>query len=151
MENPNDLKGNFSEKELKLHNLYMDIALRISQMSYAIRKKVGCIAVKDGRIISMGWNGTPSGFDNNCETENENGELVTKKEVLHAELNLFSKLAKSHESIVDADLYVTLSPCFDCSKLIMQAGVKRVFFNEMYRDTSALEFLNKANIKIYQI
>lgn len=140
----------FSLKELKLHSLYMDIATRISEMSYAQRKKVGCIAVKDGRIMSMGWNGTPSGFDNECE-EMVNGESVTKREVLHAELNMFSKIARSHENVDGADLYVTLSPCFDCSKLIMQSGIKRVFFKEEYRDNSALDFLAKANVDVYLV
>lgn len=126
----------------------MDIATRISEMSYAKRKKVGCIAVKDGRIMSMGWNGTPSGFDNECE-EIVNGEMVTKREVLHAELNMFSKIARCHDNVEGADLYVTLSPCFDCSKLIMQSGIKRVFFKEEYRDNSAIFFLEKANVEVY--
>lgn len=140
----------FSEKEMKLHNLYMDLAIRISQMSYAVRKKVGCIAVRNGRITSMGWNGMPSGFDNVCE-ETVNGELVTKREVLHAELNLFSKIATSNDTVEGADLYVTLSPCFECSKLIMQTKIKRVFYNEEYRDASALEFLQKAGIEVYYL
>ena len=140
----------FNPKEMKLHSLYMDIATRISEMSYAQRKKVGCIAVKDGRIMSMGWNGTPSGFDNDCEEWNGT-ELVTKREVLHAELNMFAKIAKSHENVENADLYVTLSPCFECSKLIMQSGIKRVFFKEEYRDKSAVDFLEKANIEVYML
>lgn len=144
-------QAKFTPKELKLHSLYIDIAERISMMSYAIRKKVGCIAVKDGRIISMGWNGTPHGFDNSCETIDQNGNMVTKKEVLHAELNMFAKIAKSHDRVDGADLYVTLSPCVECSKLIMQSGIKRVFFKETYRDTTAIEFLEKANIEIYQL
>lgn len=140
----------FTPKEMRLHNLWMDIAERISQMSYAQRKKVGCVAVKDGRIISSGWNGTPYGFDNTCEEEID-GVLVTKKEVLHAELNMYAKIAASHENIKGADIYVTLSPCMECSKLIMQTKIKRVFFKELYRDDSAIVFLEKAGVEIFQM
>lgn len=135
---------------MKLHNLYMDIAVRVSEMSYAQRKKVGCIAVKDGRIMSMGWNGTPAGFDNACE-EMIDGQLVTKMEVLHAELNMFSKIAKCHESVKHADLYVTLSPCTECAKLIIQSEIKRVIFKEEYRDNRAIMFLEKANIEVFML
>lgn len=128
----------------------MDIAMRISHMSYAVRKKVGCIAVRNGRITSMGWNGMPTGFDNVCE-ETIDGELVTKREVLHAELNLFNKLSTSHDTAEGADLYVTLSPCFECSKLIIGSKIKRVFYNEEYRDPSAIEFLQKAGVEVFYL
>jgi dCMP deaminase len=140
----------FSNKNLKLHIMYLDIAKRISEMSFAERKKVGCVSVKNGRIISMGWNGMPSKFTNVAEIKKD-GQLVTKKEVIHAEMNMFAKLAKSNDSIEGADLYVTLSPCFECSKLIMQSGIKRVFFIEKYRDNSPFIFLKRAKIKIYDM
>lgn len=123
------------------HKTYLEIAQLIGNHSYAERKKVGAIIVKAGRIISTGYNGTPSGFDNICEV---NG--TTKPEVLHAESNAIAKCAKSVESSEGSVLYVTLSPCFECCKLIIQSGIKEVYFSEMYRDPSGLELLSKANI-----
>lgn len=141
--------------------VYMKIALEVATMSYAERKQVGAILVKDGNILSMGFNGTPKGFDNVCEEPEmipykldalrSSGKMVTKKEVLHAESNAISKCAKSTDSSEDSDLYVTMSPCFECSKLIIQAGIKHVFYLEKYRDGSGLELLKKANIPITQI
>jgi dCMP deaminase len=151
----------------------MNIAEEISQLSYAERKKVGCILVKDGTIISHGYNGTPYGFENDCEEyeeryyENDVGaemlqdygyvlangiarKLVTKREVLHAESNAISKVAKSSNSSEDADLYVTLSPCFECAKLIIQSGIKRVFYREEYIQKDGLDLLIKAGIQCLQ-
>ena len=125
---------------------YIEIAKLIASHSKAVTKKVGAILVKDNRIISIGYNGTPCGFDNLCE---ENG--FTKKEVLHAESNCITKCAKSTESTDGAELYVTLSPCFECSKLIIQSGINKVYYKEKYRDTSGLELLKKANIDCYEI
>ncbi len=125
---------------------YINIASLIAKHSKAERNKVGAILVKDNRIISIGYNGTPSGFDNCCE---ENG--ITKKEVLHAESNCISKCSRSNESSENTILYVTLSPCFDCCKLIIQSGIKEVYFREKYRNLSGLKLLKKANIKYYGI
>lgn len=155
---------------IDINKVYMNIAEEISQLSYAERKKVGCILVKDGAIISHGYNGTPNGFGNECEEYEEryydnpsaaellidygyklaNGiakKLVTKREVLHAESNAISKVAKSSNSSEDADLYVTLSPCFECAKLIIQSGIKRVFYREEYRQKDGLELLMRAGIQ----
>jgi dCMP deaminase len=125
----------------------MDIAKRVALMSHAERKKVGAILEKDGNIISMGWNGTPSGFDNVCE----DGDNKTKPEVLHAELNLISKLAKSTNSSVDSNLYVTLSPCQECAKLIIQSGISKVFYSEEYRDLAGVELLKKAGLVVCRL
>ena len=126
---------------------YIKIAKSLSEESKAQRKKVGCIIVKDDNIIAIGYNGTPSGFDNECE-EYENGKLVTKKEVLHAESNAIAKCAKSVYSSKDADLYVTLSPCLECAKLIIQCGIKNVYYIEEYRDRSGLDLLIKAKVNV---
>jgi dCMP deaminase len=150
-----------------LDEAYLDIAKRWAQLSTAKRKKVGCIIVKRGAIISDGYNGTPSGFDNNCETHkpikdhkmvvDEEGklvegtyELITKPEVLHAESNAITKLAKSTQTSVGSTMYITISPCVECSKLIIQAGIERVVFREFYRSQEAINFLKKANIKVEQ-
>ena len=130
----------------KWPSTYMSIAKLIAEHSYAERQKVGAILVKDNRIISTGYNGTPSGFDNACEIHG-----VTKPEVLHAESNAISKCAKSSESSEGSVLYVTLSPCLECAKLIIQSGISEVYFSERYRDDAGLSLLIKANIKIHQI
>ena len=127
-----------------------------AQLSHARRLKVGAIAVKDGRIISIGYNGMPVGWDNNCEFEYINpqtkfAELVTHKEVLHAESNCIAKLARSNESGLDADLFVTHAPCMDCAKLIFQSGFKRVFFGASYRDDSGIRFLKNSGVAVEQI
>ena len=125
---------------------YLRMCVEWARLSTARRRKVGCLIVKGGQIISDGYNGTPKGFDNNCEDE-VNGMLVTKPIVLHAESNAISKLAKSNNSSEGATLYVTCSPCFECSKLIIQSGIKRVVHCHFYRNTSGIELLDEANIE----
>jgi len=136
------------EKQHRKDIIYMNIANEISKLSHAKRKQVGAILVKNDCIIGEGYNGTPHGFDNTCETLNDENELVTKPEVLHAESNVISKLARSTNSSDGSTLYVTLSPCFECSKLIIQSGIIRLVFLEEYRDVSGLILLNKYGIKI---
>jgi len=118
-----------------------------AQLSHCRRKKVGAIIVKDGMIISDGYNGTPAGFDNCCE--DENGE--THWYVLHAEANAILKVAKSTNNCVGATLYLTLSPCKDCSKLILQAGITRLVFIGSYKDTAGIDFLKDAGVDVLQI
>ena len=140
------------EKQLLRDKTYMKMAIVLSELSHAIRNKVGCIIVStDGQIISQGYNGTPSGFDNCCEYKNELGELVTKKEVLHAESNAISKCAKQTTSTLGATMYITLSPCFECSKLIIQSGIKRVCYLQNYRNEDGINLLKKANIIVDKI
>jgi len=140
------------ERQIQYDKVYMRMAKILSELSYAQRNKVGCIIVSpQGQIISQGYNGTPTGYDNCCEYTDENGNLITKREVLHAESNAISKCAKWLSSTEDATLYVTLSPCFECAKVIIQAGIKRVCYNELYRNTDGLEFLKKNNIQVEQI
>jgi dCMP deaminase len=132
------------EKQKKLDNLFLNIAKEISQMSYCTRAKVGCVLVKDGNIISMGYNGMPTGMDNCCEDANELGEQITRFEVLHAESNALLKATRAGFSTEGSTMYCTLSPCKDCSKLILQSGVKRVVYLELYnRDAGSVEFLSK--------
>jgi dCMP deaminase len=119
---------------------YLKMAIEWANLSYCTRRKVGAIIVKDKMIISDGYNGTPSGFENMCE--DEHGE--TKWYVLHAEANAILKLASSTQSAKDATLYITVSPCKDCSKLIYQAGIKRIVYTRAYKDSSGIEFLQKA-------
>ena len=120
-----------------------------SELSKAKRKKVGCIIVKDGAIISDGYNGTPSGFNNDCEFEDPfNKKLVTKPEVLHAESNAITKLAKSTQSSNGATVYITISPCVECAKLIVQSGIKRVVFKKIYKNDEGVKILNRAGIKV---
>jgi dCMP deaminase len=142
-----------SNKEQRYNSLYMDIAKRVAKMSYARRLQVGAVAVKDGRIISMGFNGMPSGWDNDCEgivELNEDGGHVykTKPQVLHAESNCLAKLARSTESGEGADLFVTHAPCMDCAKSIYQSGIRRVFFGNAYRSTDGIEFLQKSGVTV---
>jgi dCMP deaminase len=151
----------------------MEMAYSVAKLSYAKRRQVGCLIVKDNQIVSFGYNGTPSGFDNECEEDDnrfyenpdhaldlieqgftcDNGcchkpNAITKKEVLHAESNALTKIAKSTLSSEGADLYTTTAPCFDCAKLIIQSGITKVFYNEGYRDMSGVELLEKANINV---
>tara|TARA_R110000851_G_scaffold2028_4_gene7736 strand:+ start:3068 stop:3499 length:432 start_codon:yes stop_codon:yes gene_type:complete len=133
-----------------LDQTYMRMAEELSKLSYAERKKVGCLIVKDTQIISEGYNGTPTGFDNACEYYSHVDEMYTKPEVLHAESNAITKLARSTNSSSGSTLYVTLAPCFDCSKLIIQAGVTRVIFKDNYRK-DGVDLLNKAGIDVSQI
>ncbi len=130
---------------------YLSMASIWSRLSKAERKKVGCLIVKDGAIISDGYNGTPSGFDNTCETVSTTDgstKLVTKPEVLHAESNAITKLAKSTQSSDGATMYITISPCIDCAKLIIQSGIKRVVFEKLYKNSEGVNLLKQANIEV---
>jgi dCMP deaminase len=129
-------------KQLKYDRAYLRMALEWGKLSHCKRKQVGALIVKDRMIISDGFNGTPSGFDNCCEDK----EGLTKWEVLHAEANAILKVASSTQSAKGSTLYITLSPCTQCSKLIHQAGINRVVYANAYRDTSGLEFLEKAGV-----
>lgn len=133
-----------AEKKLVLDKRYMQMALIWSKNSYCVRRQVGALLVKDKMIISDGYNGTPSGFENVCEDENNQ----TKPYVLHAEANAITKLARSHNSSDGATLYVTASPCIECAKLIIQAGIKRVVYSEHYRLEDGIKLLQRANIKV---
>lgn len=133
---------NTENKRLLLDKRYLRMALVWSENSYCIRRKVGALLVKDKMIISDGYNGTPAGFENICEDENN----VTKPYVLHAEANAITKIAKSNNSSENATLYVTSSPCIECSKLIIQAGIKRVVYSELYRNNDGIMLLNRAGI-----
>ena len=154
--------------------IYMQMAYQIAKLSYAKRRRVGCVIVKDTQIISTGYNGTPHGFDNGCEEdqvkviENANhqaileekgytcdsgccSKTITKREVLHAESNALAKISKSTLSSGGADLYTTTCPCFDCAKLIIQSGIKRVFYSEDYRDMSGVDLLKQAGIEVKEV
>ena len=133
-----------TKKQLKYDKAYMRMAAEWAKLSHCKRKKVGALIVKERMIISDGYNGTPSGFDNQCEDENNK----TKWHVLHAEANAILKVAGSTQSCRDATLYLTMSPCKECSKLIHQSGIKRVVFKDAYSDTSGIDFLNKAGVII---
>mgnify|MGYP001044103908 CR=1 FL=1 len=138
----------------KFKQAYMDVAGRFAQLSTAERLQVGAIVVKDDRIISIGYNGMPSGWDNICEdtVEEDNvTRLVTKTEVLHAETNAISKLARSVESGEGATIFITHSPCMDCAKMIYQAGITEVYYNEEYRSAGGIEFLKKCGLKVEKI
>lgn len=153
----------------------MQIAYQVSKLSYAERRKVGCVIVKDNQIISVGYNGTPHGFNNTCEEDDnrfyENPDValdlieqgftcdngcchkpnsITKREVLHAESNALMKIAKSTLTSKESVLYTTTSPCFECAKLIIQSGVSKVYYCEDYRDMSGIELLEKAGIIVEQ-
>ncbi|OYQ42010.1 CMP deaminase [Flavobacterium cyanobacteriorum] len=132
------------KKQNKYDKAYLRIAREWGQLSYCTRKKVGAIIVKDRMIISDGYNGTPSGFENCCEDEHG----LTKWYVLHAEANAILKVARSTQSCEGATLYITMSPCKDCSKLIHQSGIKRVVYKEGYKDNSGIEFLIKAGVEV---
>jgi len=158
----------------KFVNAFMDVAERFSKLSSARRLQVGAIIVKDDRIISIGYNGMPSGWDNNCEftvfvtkdeaqgydmlaqgyTETEQGNwtrLKTRPEVLHAESNALAKLARSSESGEGATMFITHQPCLDCAKLIYQSGISTVYFKEPYRLNAGLDFLQKSNVEVYKV
>jgi dCMP deaminase len=134
-------------KQLRYDKVYLKMALTWAELSHCARKKVGAIIVKDDAIISDGYNGTPSGFDNCCE--NDNGD--THWYVLHAEANAILKVAKSTNNCSGATLYLTHSPCKDCSKLILQSGIKRLVFRDKYRDTAGIDFLISAGLEVEQI
>ena len=154
----------------KFRNAYMKVAETFAGLSSARRLHVGAIIVKDDRIISIGYNGMPSGWDNNCEDKfycddgdyseqlfpkeaNNwiNYKLVTKPEVLHAETNAIAKLAKSNESGIGADMFITHAPCLDCAKLVYQSGINSVYYRNAYRNESGIEFLEKAGVKVERI
>ena len=132
------------DKQTKYDQAYLQMAATWGQLSYCERKKVGALIVKDRMIISDGYNGTPSGFENVCEDE----EYYTKWYVLHAEANAILKVAASTQSCKGATLYITLSPCKECSKLIHQSGIIRVVYASAYKDTSGIDFLEKAGIQL---
>lgn len=135
------------EKQETIDKRYLRMATIWSENSYCERRKVGAIIVKDKMIISDGYNGTPAGFENVCEDENG----LTKPYVLHAEANAISKVARSNNSSDAATLYVTASPCLECAKLIIQAGIRRVVFNNLYRLTDGIDLLRRAGIECVHI
>lgn len=135
------------KKQLKFDKAYLRIAREWSKLSHCNRKQVGALIVKDRMIISDGYNGTPTGFENPCEDE----EGYTKWYVLHAEANAILKVAGSTQSCAGATLYITMSPCKECSKLIHQSGIKRLVYHIDYKDNSGIEFLEKAGVEIQQI
>lgn len=140
-------ENNNKEKQGLLDQRYLKMASVWAQNSYCKRRQVGALLVKDKMIISDGYNGTPSGFENNCEDENN----ITFPYVLHAEANAITKVAKSNNSSDGATLYVTSSPCLECSKLIIQAGIKRVVFYDNYHKQDGIDLLIRANIEVVQI
>lgn len=135
------------KKQLKYDKAYLRIAREWSKLSHCKRKQVGALIVKDRMIISDGYNGTPTGFENYCEDD----EGYTKWYVLHAEANAILKVAGSTQSCRDATLYITMSPCKECSKLIHQSGIKRLVYQIDYKDNSGLQFLEKAGVELEQI
>ena len=143
----------------KFQKLYNNIAHEVAKMSHARRLQVGAVIVKDDRVISMGYNGMPAGWENNCESEETEfnlvtktrtgtGKLTTRPEVLHAESNAIAKLAKSNDSGLGADLFITHAPCMECSKLIFQSGISRVYYSQDYRDDSGIKFLKQSGVEV---
>ena len=143
----------------KFQKLYNNIAHEVAKMSHARRLQVGAVIVKDDRVISMGYNGMPAGWDNNCDSEETEfnlvtktrtgtGKLTTRPEVLHAESNAIAKLAKSNDSGDGADIFVTHAPCMECSKLIFQSGISRVYYSQDYRDDSGIKFLKQSGVEV---
>ena len=135
---------------------FMDTAERFAQLSSAVRLKVGAVVVKDNRIISIGYNGTPAGWTNECEEVievHEDGGVLTKTkdEVIHAEANAIAKLARDGESGLHTDLFCTHAPCIQCAKIVYGAGVKKVYYRNSYRDTAGLDFLQKCGVEIEQV
>jgi dCMP deaminase len=139
----------------KFIDAYMDVAERFAQLSSAVRLQVGAIVVKDDRIISIGYNGMPAGWDNVCENligyDKGKPVLNSKPEVLHAEANAITKLARSSESGDGASIFVTHAPCMDCAKLIYQSGIDTVYYRTAYRDTSGVDFLAKSDVEVIKI
>jgi dCMP deaminase len=140
----------------KMIHAHLNVANEYSKLSHAVRLKVGCVIVKEDRIISIGYNGTPSGWDNVCEEVIEQHEdggqvLKTKPEVLHAEQNAIAKLAKSNDSGLGADMFITHAPCVDCAKLILQSGINNVFYRSAYRDDAGIKFLEKGKVKVIHV
>ena len=135
---------------------HLDVAARYAELSQARRLKVGVVVVKDDRIISIGYNGTPSGWDNNCEDEihypdSQAVTLKTKPEVIHAEENAIAKLARSHESGDGASMFITHAPCAQCAKLILVSGIKNVYYRDVYRDDAGIKFLQQGGVHIEKI
>lgn len=149
----------------KFLKAYMETARIFGNLSTATRKKVGAVIVKDNRIISIGYNGMPSGWTNECEYEEvvlksefgkgnwleKTGEVITKPEVIHAESNAIAKLAKSNESGDGAMMFITCAPCMNCAKMIYQSGIQKVFYGEQYRDDAGLDFLHKCGVHTEQL
>lgn len=158
----------------KFLDYYMDVADRTSKLSYAIRRQVGAVIVKDNRILSYGYNGMPSGWDNECEYKefmpgdvlddklypfeeydptvesNHRYRLITKDEVLHAEMNCISKVSGSTESSENATMFCTTAPCIHCAKAIFQAGIKNVYYRDTYRDSNGISFLEKSGVNVHK-
>lgn len=142
-----DMIKPYREKQMQFDRRYLEMAKIWADNSYCKRRKVGALIVKGKMIISDGYNGTPAGFENICEDD----ESKTKPYVLHAEANAITKVAKSNNSSEDATLYVTTSPCMECSKLIIQSGIKRVVFCDRYHNTDGLTLLERAEIEVVYI
>ena len=138
-------------KKSELDRVYMNMAGELAMLSHATRRKVGCLIVRDTQIISEGYNGTPRGFDNKCEYTSVVDEQYTKPEVLHAESNAITKLARSTNSSEGATLYVTCSPCFDCAKLIIQAGISSVVYRDEYSSDKGTALLERAGIPVEKL
>jgi len=134
-------------KKNRFDRMYLDVANRIGLLSYSKRSQVGAVLVKEDNIIAFGYNGTPRGFENSCEDEDN----VTKREVLHAESNAIAKVARTTSSSEGSTLYTTLSPCYDCAKMIHQAGVVRVVYEHTYRDEDGMDFLRRCGVSCEQI
>jgi dCMP deaminase len=142
----------------KFANAHMKAAEVYSQLSSARRLQVGCVVVKDNTIIGIGYNGMPSGWNNNCEDEITIEEdekfikgLKTKPEVLHAETNALAKIARSTNSSDGASIFITHAPCLDCAKLVYQSGIKSVYYRNSYKNTDGIDFLNKCNVEVTMI
>lgn len=135
-----------TDKQISFDKSYLKMALIWAENSYCVRRKVGALIVKDRMIISDGYNGTPAGFENVCEDENG----ITKAYVLHAEANAITKVARSGNNSNDATLYVTAAPCMECSKLIIQSGIKIVVFHEKYRNDEGINLLRRAGVEVMQ-
>ena len=151
-----DLVGLAQQESSKFDLAYLRMAIEWSKLSHSKRKQVGALIVKDGMIVSDGYNGTPTGFENECEEPHDAATgwstvLKTKWYVLHAEANAILKCAKHGQSCRGATLYLTMSPCRECSKLILQSGIEKVIYSDEYRDSEGIEFLKKANIKTQKI
>ena len=133
---------------------HMKVAEVYSNLSSAIRLKVGAIVVKDNRVISIGYNGTPAGWNNECEytrVDDVGTSFVTKPEVIHAEANAIAKLAKSNESGDQADMFITHAPCLECAKMIYTSGIKKVYYKNVYRSDAGIQFLNKCGIEVEKV
>lgn len=142
-----EIKNHLGAKQIKKDLIYLKMASVWSENSHCNRRKVGCLIVKDKSIISDGYNGTPTGFSNDCEDLND----TTLSSVLHAEANAITKLARGTQTSADSVLYVTLSPCYECAKLIIQAGIKRVVFQDLYRKTDSLSLLIEGGVELVRI